>query len=80
MRCRSGGAELVVFGFLGHLFFGIAFIGSHSSVSRSSSSSNYISSPPSVFSVLAFLFLLWLGSATDHSAQTQSSVIVILII
>ena len=61
LRCRSGGAEFVVLVFLGsscYVSSGIALIESHSPVSRSSSSSNYIlfslpsvsrSSPPRSF-------------------------------
>ena len=48
-----------------------ALIGSSSPVSRSSSSSNYILfSPPSVFCLLAFLLLFWLGSASYHRSHT----------
>ena len=49
-----------------------ALIGSSPPVSRSASSSNYISFPPLVLAGLAFLFLYWLGSATDHSSHTTT--------
>ena len=72
LRCQSGGAEFVCLGvFVSQL--GCILIGSSSPVSRSSSSSNYIWFLPSVLSGLAFLFLFWLGSATDHSTHTPTT-------
>ena len=50
-----------------------ALIGSSSPVSRSSSSSNYTSFSQPVLSGFAFLFLLWLGSATDYSTHTPTT-------
>ena len=65
VRCGSGGVE---FGCLVILFVrsGSALIESHSSISRSSFSSNYTSLSPFVLPCFASLFLFWLGSAIDH--------------
>ena len=72
LRCRSGGAKFVCLGvFVSQP--GCALIGSSSFVSRLSSSSNYIWFSPSVLYGVAFLFLFWLGSATDHSAHTPTT-------
>ena len=68
LRCRSGGAELLVLD-------GSALKGSHSPVSRLLPSSNYKSFSPSVLSGLAFLFLFCLGSATDHSSHTSTTIL-----
>ena len=73
LRCRSGGAEFVV---LGVSVFGSALIGSPSPVSRRSPSSNYVLFSSLLFLVLhlfAFLFLFWLGSATDHRPHTPTT-------
>ena len=69
LRCRSGSAEFVVLG-VSVYQLGSALIRSPSPVSRSSFSRNYTSFFSSVLSGFAFLFLFWLGSATDHNAHT----------
>ena len=48
----------------------IALIGGSSPVSRSLSRAITHRFPPSFLAGLAFLFLFWLGSATDHSSHT----------
>ncbi len=53
--------------------FGIALIGSHSPVSRSSSSSNYTSFFPFCFVWLRFSLLVLASSATDHRAHTPTT-------
>ncbi len=51
-----------------------ALIGSHSPVSRSSSSGNYILFPPPVFSTFALFFLFLLGTTSDHSTHTPTTI------
>ena len=75
MRYQSGGAAWFILSSC-LLSSGIALIGIHSSVSRSSSSSNYILLSFLLFVVsrfLAFILLFWLGCAVDHRPHTPTT-------
>lgn len=85
MRCRSGGAEFVVLGFLVSSRFvssEIALIGSSSLVSRSTSSSNHTSSSREIFAVFFlsfFILIFWVLRKKNSSSLAVQCTIGFLI-